>query len=169
MPPFSWQKATFCPLFAQNCELLIVQRTIFAVASNAFDTLLESLLNSAGVANRLSIIEIGIQSGVSRSAMLGVISGDPPINAVVRPRMRSVRQKPDLQPNAAARVLAKGNPFLSGDERSVARVCRMPLYAQKMDIETQMRTVPANCGWYEEFPKSQARQFAQSDTKYKIF
>lgn len=64
--------------------------------------------------DRLTIIEIAKQSGVSRSTVSRVINDDPNVNAMTRQRVRSVMQKLNFQPNAAARGLAAGRTRILG-------------------------------------------------------
>lgn len=64
--------------------------------------------------DRLTIIEIAKQSGVSRSTVSRVINDDPNVNAVTRQRVRSVMQKLNFYPNAAARGLAAGKTRILG-------------------------------------------------------
>lgn len=64
--------------------------------------------------DRLTIIEIAKQSGVSRSTVSRVINDDPNVNATTRQRVRSVMQKLNFQPNAAARGLAAGKTRILG-------------------------------------------------------
>lgn len=64
--------------------------------------------------DRLTIIEIAKQSGVSRSTVSRVINDDPNVRATTRQRVRSVMQKLNFQPNAAARGLAAGRTRILG-------------------------------------------------------
>jgi LacI family transcriptional regulator len=64
--------------------------------------------------DRLTIIEIAKQSGVSRSTVSRVINDDPNVNSTTRQRVRSVMQKLNFQPNAAARGLAAGKTRILG-------------------------------------------------------
>lgn len=63
---------------------------------------------------RLTIIEIAKQSGVSRSTVSRVINDDPNVNVNTRQRVRSVMQNLNFQPNAAARGLAAGKTRILG-------------------------------------------------------
>lgn len=64
--------------------------------------------------DRLTIIEIAKQSGVSRSTVSRVINDDPNVNAETRRRVRAVMQKLNYHPNAAARGLAAGKTRILG-------------------------------------------------------
>lgn len=64
--------------------------------------------------DRLTIIEIAKQSGVSRSTVSRVINDDPNVNSTTRQRVRSVMQRLNFQPNAAARGLAAGKTRILG-------------------------------------------------------
>ncbi len=64
--------------------------------------------------DRLTIIEIAKQAGVSRSTVSRVINDDPNVHAATRQRVRSVMQKLNFQPNAAARGLAAGKTRILG-------------------------------------------------------
>lgn len=65
-------------------------------------------------ADRLTIIEIAKQAGVSRSTVSRVINDDPNVNAKTRQRVRAVMQRLNFQPNAAARGLAAGKTRILG-------------------------------------------------------
>jgi LacI family transcriptional regulator len=64
--------------------------------------------------HRLTIIEIAKQAGVSRSTVSRVINDDPNVNVTTRQRVRTVMQKLNFQPNAAARGLAAGKTRILG-------------------------------------------------------
>jgi LacI family transcriptional regulator len=66
------------------------------------------------LSDRLTIVEIAKQSGVSRSTVSRVINDDPNVKAQTRQRVRSVMQKLNYQPNAAARGLATGKTRILG-------------------------------------------------------
>lgn len=64
--------------------------------------------------DRLTIIEIAKHAGVSRSTVSRVINDDPNVNSTTRQRVRSVMQRLNFQPNAAARGLAAGKTRILG-------------------------------------------------------
>ncbi len=66
------------------------------------------------MADRLTIIEIAKQAGVSRSTVSRVINNDPNVNDSTRQRVRHVMQELNYQPNAAARGLAAGRTRILG-------------------------------------------------------
>src|SRR5581483_6941407 len=66
------------------------------------------------MSNRLTIIEIAQHAGVSRSTVSRVINDDPNVNSITRERVRTVMQKLNYQPNAAARGLAAGRTRILG-------------------------------------------------------
>jgi LacI family transcriptional regulator len=66
------------------------------------------------MSDRLTIIEIAKQSGVSRSTVSRVINDDPNVNPSTRQRVRAVMQKLNFQPHAAARGLAAGRTRIIG-------------------------------------------------------
>lgn len=84
------------------------------------------------ITHRLTIIEIAKQAGVSRSTVSRVINDDPNVNAATRQRVRSVMQKFNFQPNAAARGLAAGKTRILGlvIPRGVAALFSDPYFPQ---------------------------------------
>ncbi len=70
--------------------------------------------NMNGTIDKLTIIEIAKQSGVSRSTVSRVINDDPNVKELTRQRVRTVMQRLNFQPNAAARGLAAGKTRIIG-------------------------------------------------------
>ena len=66
------------------------------------------------MSDRLTIIEIAKDAGVSRSTVSRVINDDPNVRAETRKHVRAVMQKRNYLPNAAARGLAAGKTRILG-------------------------------------------------------
>jgi LacI family transcriptional regulator len=66
------------------------------------------------ITDRLTIIEIAKHSGVSRSTVSRVINDDPNVKPNTRARVRSVMERLNYKPNAAARGLAAGKTRILG-------------------------------------------------------
>lgn len=79
-----------------------------------FSIVLGAFPNPAMLTERITIIEIAKHAGVSRSTVSRVINNDPNVNAETRQRVRSVMQKMNFHPNAAARGLAAGKTRILG-------------------------------------------------------
>lgn len=108
------ENASFCD-FPLYLILSLFLSGIFRPPQNLFHPRIGSVPNYLTMtSDRLTIIEIAKQSGVSRSTVSRVINDDPNVNPTTRQRVRSVMQRLNFQPNAAARGLAAGKTRILG-------------------------------------------------------